>query len=112
MTYTSIILAVSSLAILLAGMWAWRLTSSRSIFVNACFGSVALLLAAYEAVVLTQREWAIILPFFTTMLFAGRFVGLWWRSRKEMDLRRPAQLLGACAALALTATLTAFCHVR
>jgi hypothetical protein len=48
------------------------------------------------------------LPFFTTMLFGGRAMGTWWRSRKDTALLLPAQLMGAVAAVSLTATITAY----
>jgi hypothetical protein len=108
MTPTTIFMLLSSLVTIFAGGWAWHLTSSRSVLLNTVFGSTALLAAAYQAAARTQPDWAIILPFFCTMLFGGRFVGLWWRSRKEAELRLPAQLIGSVAVLALTATVMAW----
>jgi hypothetical protein len=108
MSLTTILLSCISLAVLLLGGYLWKLTSSRSIFLNTIFGSTCILLAAYHSATHRQMEWAIMLPFFTTMLFGGRAVGTWWRSRKEMELRLPAQLMTAVAALALTATISAY----
>lgn len=109
MTSLTIILSTASLTVLLIGAWTWRLTSSRTLLLHTIFGSSALLAAAYETTVRSQPHWTFILPFFTTMLFAGRFIGLAWRSREEKELRLPARLLGAIAAVTLTATLAASC---
>jgi len=108
MNPTTCILLFISLMVLLLGGWLWQLTSNRSTLVNTLFGTVCLMLAAYHCASHQQMEWAIMLPFFTTMLFGGRAVGTWWRSRKETDLRLPAQLMTAVAALALTATISAY----
>ncbi len=111
MSQITIVLLLASLVTLLAGAWAWHLTSSRSILLNTVFGSTALLIAAYEAAARTQPGWAVMLPFFCTMLFGGRFIGLWWRGRKDAALRLPARLIGSVAALTLTATLMAWWNV-
>jgi hypothetical protein len=108
MTPTVIILLIASLGVLLLGTYLWRLTSSRSIFMHTMFGTICMMLAAYHAAAHHGIEWAIMLPFFTTMLFGGRAMGTWWRSRKDSALRLPAQLMAAVAAVALTATLTAY----
>ena len=108
MNPTVILLIVVSLAVLLLGCYLWRLTSSRSIMLNTIFGSASMMLAAYHAATHQRMEWAVMLPFFTTMLFGGRAVGIWWRSRKEADLRLPAQLMTGVAALSLTATVSAY----
>jgi len=108
MTPTVILLLAISLAVLLLGGYLWRITSSRSIFLNTMFGSTCMLLAAYHAASHEKVEWAIMLPFFTTMLFGGRAMGTWWRSRKDADLRLPAQLMTGVAALSLTATISAY----
>ena len=103
----TILLLFSSLAVLVLGVQLWRLTSSRSLMVNAVLGSASLLLAAGQVAAHRRMEWAVLLPFFTTMLFAGRAMGTWWRSRNEADLRVPAQLMTAAAALSLAATISA-----
>ena len=108
MTPTVILLLVVSLAVLLLGTYLWRLTSSRSIFMNTMFGTLCLMVSAYHAAAHHSVEWAVMLPFFTTMLFGGRALGTWWRSRKEAELRLPAQLMTAVAALTLTAALAAY----
>jgi len=108
MTFPIFFLLFTSLAVLLMGGYLWRLTSSRSALLNTIFGSVCMLLAAGHVTSHHRLEWAIILPFFTTMLFGGRFLGIWWRSRKENELRLPAQIMTAVAALALTATITTY----
>ncbi len=108
MTPITLLLIVVSIAVLLLGCYVWRLTSSRSLLLNTIFGSTCMLLAAYHAASHHKVEWAIMLPFFTTMLFGGRAMGIWWRSRKETDLRFPAQLITGVAALSLTATISAY----
>jgi hypothetical protein len=108
MTPTAILLLVVSVSVLLLGSYLWRLTSSRSIFLNTLFGSTCMLVAAYHVASHERMEWAIMLPFFATMLFGGRAMGTWWRSRKEADLRFPAQLMAGLAALCLTATISAY----
>ena len=108
MTPTVILLLAISLAVLLLGGYLWRLTSSRSIFLNTMFGSACMLLAAYHAASHQKMEWAIMLPFFTTMLFGGRALGTWWRSRQDESLRLLAQLMTGIAALALTGTISAY----
>jgi hypothetical protein len=108
MTPTTILLISISLAVLLLGSYLWRLTSSRSMFLNTIFGSTCMMLAAYHAANHHKMEWAIMLPFFTTMLFGGRAIGTWWRSRKEAELLLPAQLMTGVTALSLTATISAY----
>jgi len=108
MTPTVLILLAASLGVLLLGTYLWRITSNRSIFMNTMFGTICMMLAAYHAATHHAVEWAIMLPFFTTMLFGGRAAGTWWRSRKDSELRLPAQLMAAVAAVALTATVTAY----
>lgn len=108
MTTTTILLLVISLAVLLLGCYLWRLTSSRSTLLNTIFGSTCMLLAAYHIAAHQRMEWAIVLPFFTTMLFGGRAVGTWWRSRKDADLRLPAHIMTGVTALSLTATVSAY----
>jgi peptidoglycan/LPS O-acetylase OafA/YrhL len=108
MTLPTILLLIVSLLVLLLGGYLWSLTSSRSIFVNAILGSACMLVAAYHSASHRQVELAIMLPFFTTMLFGGRAMGTWWRSRQENDLRLPAQLMAAVAALSLTATISTY----
>lgn len=108
MTPTVILLLTISLAVLLLGGYLWRITGNRSVFLNTMFGSACMLLAAYHAASHRQMEWAIMLPFFTTMLFGGRAMGTWWRSRKDADLRLPAQLMTAVTVLSLTATISAY----
>jgi len=108
MSPTVILLLVISVAVLLLGGYLWRITSSRSIFLNTMFGSTCMLLAAYHAANHQKMEWAIMLPFFTTMLFGGRAMGTWWRSRKDADMVLPAQLMTGVAGLSLTATISAY----
>jgi len=103
-----LLLIIASLAILLIGTYTWRLTSQRTVMANTLFGSFALLYAAYEAVARNRPEWSFVLPFFVTMLFGGRALGAWWRSRKEIVYRRPAELLTSVACVTLLVTLAAY----
>jgi hypothetical protein len=111
MNTTTILLLVISLAVLLLGCYLWRLTSSRSILLNTIFGSICMLLAAYHCAMHSHLDRAVMLPFFTTMLIGGRAIGIWWRSRKETELRFPAQLLTGVAALSLTATVSVYMNL-
>ncbi len=106
MNALAIFLLLCSVAVLLLGGYLWRLTSSRSTLLNTIFGSACMLLAAFHVAGHRQMTWAVILPFFTTMLFGGRAMGTWWRSRKDAELRLPARLLTAVAVLSLTATIS------
>ncbi len=103
----SLLIAVS-LVLLALGFYAWRLTNSRGLIMNSMFASFGLLYAAYEAMARNRPEWAFVLPFFATMLFGGRAAGMWWRSRKEKQLRLPARMLCTGAALSLVAAITAY----
>jgi hypothetical protein len=103
-TYAGITLILASVGLLGVGAWLWQLTSNRSLMVYTMFGCLGMLCAAYHAVARVQTEWAIILPFFATMLYGGRAFGTWWRSRQEPELARPAQALWAATVLGLVAT--------
>jgi hypothetical protein len=107
-TYAGITLIAVSLALLGIGFWLWRLTSNRTVIMNTMFGSMGMLFAAHHALARVETQWAVILPFFATMLYGGRAVGTWWRSRREPELVRPAQALWAATALALVATGSAW----
>ena len=111
MTPTVITLLAASLGVLLLGTYLWRITSNRSIFLNTMFGTACMMLAAYHMAAGHDLQWAIMLPFFTAMLFGGRALGTGWRSRKEVELRLPAQLMAAVAVLALVGCVTAYMAV-
>lgn len=108
MTHISLLLAAASLAVLVLGAWTLRLTANRGVLLNTMFASGALLYAAYQAAVRTQPEWALVLPFFATMLLAGCALGTWWRSRREDELREPVGILAGAASVCLTALLCAW----
>src|SRR2546427_13186986 len=106
MNSVAILLICISFAVLALGFSAWKLTSSRSIILNTLLGSMGLLLSAYLVAIKIpasdpKHQATFIIPFFVTMLFGGRGGGLWWRSRKEPELRRVAVLLLAIAGLSL-----------
>jgi hypothetical protein len=108
MNYASIVSVLVSLATLGLGFQAWRLTSSRSIFLNTIVGSAGLLFAAYLCSIPNRGDAAYIIPFFVAMLFAGGGVGARWRSRKESILRLPSTLLLAVAAGSFYASIAAY----
>jgi hypothetical protein len=108
MTPLVILLLAMSLGVLLAGTYLWRITGSRSIFLNTMFATTCMMLAAYHVVGQRGLEWAVTLPFFASMLFGGRAIGTGWRSRKEAQLRLPAQLMAGIAFMTLTASIAVY----
>lgn len=108
MTPLVILLLAISVTVLIAGTYLWRITGSRSIFLNTMFATIGMMLAAYHVAGQRGIEWAIVLPFFATMLFGGRAIGTWLRSRKEEQLRLPAQLMAGIAAMTLLATIAVY----
>jgi peptidoglycan/LPS O-acetylase OafA/YrhL len=108
MTNLQLILLFDSLAILALGVYIWRLTSSRGVMLITMLGTLGMLMAAAQAQHPPVSASTVIIPFFVTMLFGGRAMGIWWRSREEKEMRRPARLMSAVAALALGATISAF----
>ena len=97
-----------SLLILLAGLAAWRFTSSRSVMFLSFFGSVCLLFSARFVQTGQQVQLTYFIPFMVFALFAGRAIGLGYRSRTEAELRTPSLLLGGASLLALGASVAAF----
>jgi uncharacterized integral membrane protein len=108
MNYASIVLAIVSLTTLGLGFQAWRLTSSRSIFLNTLVGSGGLLFAAYLCSVRARVDAAYVIPFMVAMLFAGGGLGVLWRSRRESTLRVPSTLLLTVAAASLYGSYAAY----
>ena len=108
MSYASIVLIIVSLGTLGVGFQAWRLTNSRSIFLNTFVGSGGLLFAAYLSSVPGKGDAAYVIPFMVAMLFAGGGLGVLWRSRKESILRLPSTLLLAVAVASLYASFAAY----
>ena len=108
MNYASIVLVIVSLGTLGLGFQAWRLTSSRSVFLNTLVGSGGLLFAAFLCSVPARGEAAYVIPFMVAMLFAGGGLGALWRSRKESILRLPSTLLLVVAAASLYASFAAY----
>lgn len=108
MSLLTLLLLLVSFAVLALGTYAWRLTSSRAIMLNTVFGTFALLMAASRAGQPGQAQAAVIVSFLVAMLFGGRAMGVWWRSRKQVDLRGPARLMTAIAALSLFAAISAY----
>jgi hypothetical protein len=97
----SIALVVVSLATLALGFQIWWLTSSRAIILNTVVATAGLLFAAFKCSTPGRGGIAYVIPFLVAMLFAGRGVGTYWRSRKETALRLPSTLMSATAAFAL-----------
>src|SRR5277367_2944599 len=104
----SIVLVIVSFATLGLGFQTWRLTGSRSTILNTVVASVSLLFAAYMCSTPGRGGIAYVIPFLVAMLFAGRGVGTFWRSRKESALRLPSTLMLAVAAASLYAAVTAY----
>lgn len=94
----------AAIALLVLGAWTYQLTSRKGMIITTFFGSFGLLFAAHQLHVTPANDWPVILPFFSAMVFGGRGCAMWWRSRKEKELRLPALLLliGTCAALVAT----------
>jgi hypothetical protein len=108
MSNQSILLIAVSLGILVIGYILMRLTSSRSILVNVLVGSMGLLLAALVARTPSRNPIAYVVPFFVSMLFAGRALGTWWTSRKLAEWRLPSVLMFLAAGASLLASLVVF----
>ncbi len=108
MNYASTVLVIVSLCALGLGFQAWRLTSSRSVFLNTLVGSGGLLFAAHLSSVPGRGDAAYVIPFMVAMLFAGGGLGVLWRSRKESILRLPSTLLLAVAVASLYASFAAY----
>jgi hypothetical protein len=108
MNYPSIVLIIVSFVTLGLGFQAWRMTNSRSIFLNTLVGSGSLLFAAYLSAIQGKGDVAYVIPFMVAMLFAGGGFGALWRSRKESILRLPSTLLLAVAAASLYASFAAY----
>lgn len=104
----SIVLVIVSLGTLGLGFQTWQLTSSRSIILNTVVATVSLLFAAYVCSTPGRGGIAYVIPFLVAMLFAGRGIGTFWRSRKESALRLPSTLMLTVAAASLYAAVTAY----
>lgn len=104
----SIVLVIVSSATLALGFQIWRLTSSRSIILNTVVATAGLLFAAFKCSTPGRGGIAYVIPFLVAMLFAGRGIGTYWRSRKDAALRLPSTLMLAVAAASLYATLTVY----
>jgi hypothetical protein len=100
--------SVISLLTLIAGLFAWRYTSSRSIAFLSFFGSGCLLFSAYFVQTGTQGDLRYVIPFVVFALFGGRALGLGYRSLKDKPLRLPSALLGTASLLALGAAIAGF----
>ena len=104
----SILLAGCSLTILALSILLKRITDSRSTMLNCGFGSAFLLFAAYHAVSRQKPEWIVVMPFLAMMLFLGRTIGIWFRSRKEAELLLHARLLTLATGVCLLASAAAW----
>lgn len=104
----SLFLAGCSLTILVLSILLKRITDSRSTLLNCGFGSAFLLFAAYHAVSRQKPEWIVVMPFLALMLFLGRTIGLWFRSRKEPELLPHARLLTIATSVCLVAAVAAW----
>src|SRR5260221_3915952 len=107
MSYASIVLIIVSLCTLGLGFQAWRMTNSRSIFLNTLVGSGGLLFAAYLSAIPGKGDVAYVIPFLVAMLFAGGGFGVLLRSRKESILKVPSSHLFAVGASSLSPSSSA-----
>ena len=112
MNSSSIFLIVASLLVLLLGVYAWRLTSSKSTLLNLLLSSAFLLFAGYYVAGGRSSDMNWLPSFLATMLCAGRALGFMIRSRKEAELKQPALAVCAAAAIALIGTVVAFRSVH
>lgn len=112
MNITAIVLSFVSLATLVLGLFAWRLTSSKPLILNMLFGSASFLIAAYGFASKHEGQMPYIIPFFVTMLLIGRAGGTFWRVfvRGEKELLVPSSLVGTAAVLCIVGTVIAFIH--
>ena len=110
MTAPTILLLLVSFSTLVLGLFAWRLTSSRPLILNMLFGSFAFLIAAYAIATRNPGQLTVIIPFFASMLLAGRAGGTYWRAffRGEKELRLPSHFVGIAAVLCVLGTVVAF----
>jgi hypothetical protein len=107
MSSLTILLIMVALLTLVLGFLTFRLTSSRSMILNTFLGTAGLVFAAYAAVP-EKHPIAYVLPFFVSMIFAGRGIGTLWRSRKDTALLLPSTFMLTVAAASLYATLAAY----
>lgn len=112
MNIASVLLVLISLATLLLGYFAWALTSSRPLIVNMLFASAAYLIAAYALATRDPGELKFVIPFFATMLLAGRAFGSYWRAffKGEPELRTPSHLVGVAALLSGAGAVIAYVY--
>ncbi len=112
MNSLSILLAASSLLVLVLGFFAWQLTSSRPMLGSVIFGSSGFLLAAYYAISHRNTQMIFIIPFFITMIFGGRAVAIFTRSlRGEKELRLPSTLLLGATTVSVAASVAAYLSI-
>ena len=112
MNTATILLSCISLGTLLLGLLAWRLTSSKPLILNMVFASFAFLIAAYAIAIKQPGQLTVVIPFFGSMLVAGRAGATYWRTffRGEQELRAPSHLLGMAAAICIVGTAVAFAN--
>jgi len=103
-----IVHSIASLLTLIIGLFAWRLTSSRSVIFLAFFGSAALLFSASLVQSGKEAELTFIIPFLVFALFSGRAIGFGVRSREEIELRMPGILLASISLVALGVAVATF----
>ena len=101
-----------SLLVLVLGLYAWKLTSSRSVAFNAVFGSAAMLFAAYLVQTGREPQLTVTMPVVAFALYAGRAIGFGIRSRKEPELRAPAVVLGIASAMPLVSAVFAYLRLK
>jgi hypothetical protein len=105
-----LLLSAVSLATMLLGLFAWRLTSSKPLIVNTLFASAAFLICAYGVSVRQPGPFTVAVPFLVTMLLAGRTLAMYWRGfhKHEQDLLVPGHLMAAATLMGLIGTSASF----
>ena len=113
MTASVYFLAAVSLATLLLGLNAWRLTSSRPLILNVLFASAAFLITAYGIASKQSSNLVFVMPFLVTMLLAGRALGFYWRIffQGQREWRAAGHLLGSASVLCLAGSYVAFLNL-
>lgn len=108
MMILSCVLGFAALVTLSLGFEAWRLTSSNTVCMNTFMGTAALAFAAYSARAPGNMALAAAIPFFVAMLFGGRALGIFWRSR-DGSLLLPSRLMFTVAGTSLLAAVAVLC---
>ncbi|MEO7931930.1 MAG: TMEM14 family protein [Chthoniobacterales bacterium] len=108
MNSITIVLAVASLIVLVAGLYVWRLTTSKPTLLNILISSAFLLLSSYSMTDVHQKDFGFALAFFAAMLCTGRAGAFLWRSKKEPELTMPAYYMSGISLVTIISTILAY----